>query len=466
MEKKLFTYLIYTNSSKEHDIFFYKESKINEDLIGELKSTFSKLKYLKIIVFDFPFDNFSKEFIHKDLPTINSGKNVRLNTSFIHKFIDEVDTEKIKEYNLRNFRVSKNLMILDRIKSIISEKSNIIWTNELGDCFKHTLKLKNLKIVEDDLLYDFVNKGFSKKCFGLQIKFESPHEEKTFESFLNNRLLFFPEHLNIPTNGCQYTFSIEKTYPIETDNYGNDPLKISLFRFRDIFYKDNKTYDTILEDEINVFGWYDYEQKKDIYLFLIEESLFEKLNKIRKMISDTFCVNWIDEYRFSQEFKNIMFKHKQITQYPNTSIWSNYHSYGLELRYKNFYKRYSDFGTDNSLIVVNGDSRYLDLINKKPIHVECNSGGIRRNSNGRIEPGGEYFGLEENIFEYFFGNNKYLVTNIDDINYRDYSYSKSSLERNKKSIVSKKVILIPEILFEDSFILTQDYFPDITSYIT
>ena len=43
------------------------------------------------------------------------------------------------------------------------------------------------------------------------------------------------------------TFSIEKTYPIETDNYVNDPLKISLFRFRDIFYKDNKTKEFILK---------------------------------------------------------------------------------------------------------------------------------------------------------------------------------------------------------------------------
>jgi hypothetical protein len=457
--KKSFTYLIYTNSSKEHNIFFYKNWKIDEDLIVELKSTFSKLKYLKIIVFDSPIDNFNKERIHKDLPTINSGENVRLNTSFIHKFIEEIDTETIKKYGLYNFKVSKNLVILNRIKSIISEKSNIIWTNELGDCFEHTLKFKNLKIVEDDLLYDFVNKGFSKKCFGLQIKFESPYEQKTFKSFLNNQLLFFPEHLNIPINGCQYTFSIEKTYPIESDNYGNGPLKISLFKFTDIPYKNNKTYDTIFEDEINVFGWYDYEQNKYIYFFLIEESLFEKLNKIRKMISDTFCVNWIDEYRFSQEFKNIMVKQKQIRQNQYTSTWSNYYLYGLELRYKKYYQRYSDFGSDNNLIVVNGDSRYLDLINKKPIYVACNPGGIRRNSNGTIEPGGEYFGLEENIFEYFFENKKFLVTNIDNIHYRDNSYTNYGLETNKKSIVSKKVILIPEILFEDSFILTQDYFP-------
>lgn len=461
---KSLTYLIYINSSKEHNIFFYRSWKIDENLLGELKSIFSKLKYLKIIVFDSPIDNFHKEFINEDLPTINHGENVRFNTSFIHKFIEVVDMETIKKYGLKNFKVSKNLAILDKIKSIISEKSNIIWTNELGDCFKHTLKLKNLKIVEDDLLYDFVNKGFSKKCFGLQIKFESPYEKKTFESFLNNRLLFFPEHLNIPNNGCQYTLSIEKTYPIESDNYGYNPLKISLFKFTDIYHSDNRKYDTILEDEINVFGWYDYEQKKDICFFIIEESLIEKLKKIRKMISDTFCVNWIDEHQFLLDFKNIKFKHNQILGDRYTSIWSNHYLYGLEFRYKEFYQRYSDFGTDNSLIVVNGNSRYLDLIDKKPIHVECNPRGFKRNSNGRIKSEGEYFGLEENIFEYFFENNKFLVTNMDDIHYRDYSDSKSSLERNKKRIVSKKVILIPEILLEDSFILTQDYFPYIIDY--
>ena len=99
------------------------------------------------------------------------------------------------------------------------------------------------------------------------------------------------------------------------------------------------------------------------------------------------------------------------------------------------------------------------MINKKPIYVECNPRGTKSNSNGRIESTGEYYGLEENIFEYFFENKKFLITNIDDIHYIGYSYSDCGLEGNKKSIVSKKVILIPEILLEDSFILTQDYFP-------
>jgi len=452
MQKNFF--LIYSSSSKEDDIFFYKYGEIEKDSISELKTLFHEFKNLKIIISDISIDKYKLEIKKLNISSKYEIENNYFTYSFFKIFFEDVDLENFNKYNFSSFNVSKNILILEKYISIITENSNTFWKNNHEE---KNSNLENYKIVEDKLLFDFVNEEYSKKCYGLQIPFESHSEKNTFTSFLKSNSLE-PKYIEKPYT-TEYTFCVEKNYDAGSNSYYNYPIKISLYNFTDIPYHDNKKYITLIEEELYFFGDYDYSENKKGFYFLIEKTQFEKYSKIKKYISDSFCINWIDENHFYKKFKKIKFKQTQIGEKYHYSIWSCYYLYGLVLKYKEFYHRYSDFGTDNDILVVHGDSNYLDLVNKKPVYVECNPAGHRSNSNGDIDSSGKYQGLEENIFKYFFDNKLYLITNVDEIHYEEHSYSNYGLQRSKKLIISKKVIKIPENLLNNTFVLTKDYFP-------
>jgi hypothetical protein len=425
-------FLTYGNI-KESDcpmlIDFYKDSNEEILIISDL-TEFDKFSELKKYEIKYCYEGFEDDFYYNVLSIPSEIKNL-------------LDIKYSSQYF--------NLYLINYMISFLQESSNTTWVN-YKYIPKNNSSLKNKIIVNNDFLFDLFQEDYSISCFGVKIsnRNENDNIKKNLISHLSSDYFRFGNeekrysNINIDSldNGL-FSLIIENT---NRNRWGKlSKLKIKLVKNNFDSNFSNNEIDVLREFEIVVLGGDKSEDNKEEYYFLFDKSDYKIFINLLNYIDKDFRFIWIDEEYFFKKFKNRIYKKVKY------SLWSDFYLFGINIKMHKFYHRYSDYGSDNDTTIFFGDSKYTKLRNKKNLSVTVRPDGQTDQKNP-----GKYYGLEQNLFEYFYEKNKYVLINFDDIPYDSLTY-KCSVD-SIKHLMFHKIIYVPIPLIDDTFVLTTDYF--------
>lgn len=410
-------------------IDFYKDSKEEILIISDL-TEFDRFSELKEYEIKYCFNGFEDDFYNNVLSIPSEIKNL-------------LDIK----YSTQYF----NLYLINYMISFIREKNDTIWVN-YEYIPTNNSSLKNKIIVNNDFLFDLFQEDYSISCYGVKISNlnENDNIKKNFISHLSSDYFRFGDkekkysniRFDLLDNGL-FSLIIEKT---SRNRWGKlSKLKIKLVKNNFDSNLSNNKIEVLREFEIIVIGGDKSEENKDGYYFLFDKSDYKIFVNLLNYLDKDFRFIWIDEEYFFKKFKSRVYTKVKY------SLWEDFYLFGINIKIHNFYRRYSDYGSDNDTTIFFGDSKYTKLRNKKNLSVTTRPDGQTDQKNP-----GKYYGLEQNLFEYFYEKNKYVLINFDDIPYDSLTY-KCSVD-SIENLMSHKIIYVPISLLEDTFVLTTDYF--------
>jgi hypothetical protein len=252
--------------------------------------------------------------------------------------------------------------------------------------------------------------------------------------------------------------SEQKLLLIERED--QEESRIERFRIKILSQKQKHSYYFFNENQIEVINdfyiyifdkYTNYEREYD-ELFMINKHDKLTIEKTINSLDDKFCYKWIDEKIF------VEFNKENKFQEVKNSLWKEKELFGLIIREHEFSRRHSDFGSDNSHIVVFGNSKYPSLRNILPVDVWWTPRGVENSMDNKTFD--DYYHMNKNIYEHFYQSRKYLLINFDEIPYieRVNRYYQGYIVDDIKKLAMLKTIRLPTFLLEDSFILTTDIF--------
>jgi hypothetical protein len=436
-------------TSFEEDVFFLTYGKTGFENIENLKEHFKD----SIIIFSkHSNEEFHKYVFKKELKKyfVNDyygglGNEFYSNDLSISKLIFE-------KLEIKQTLVYKNLYLINRIISDLTQNENFIWSNVQKYVPSEKTSLKNKIVVRNKFLFELFQEKYHKSCFGVKIEARNSNDYKIndFIKYLSSSHFYFSEEEEKYTKtelkwlDNLFSFVIEKN-DIEKEDYDSHHFNMKLFKpiVPISEYPKPEHIRPISESNVRIICNYWEEDENNCY-FIFDASYYIIFKRLLNFIDKENRFKWIDEDYFYEKFEN-----RKYSNIKN-SKWREFYLFGINIKSHDFYQRYSDFGTDNDTTIFYGDSKYAKFRSKKQLSVTHNPRGDSGNKNP-----GKYYSLEENLFEYFYEGNKYVLINFDDIPYGHSTYGHNV--HNLENLIFRKNIMIPPYLYQDSFILTSDY---------
>lgn len=433
-------FIIVPLSDKENH-FFLANGFINDNEIQNLVNLVSFKEYLVIITKGNDLDWFNHFWNNKiEGNKVNSysklnykGEKFKDNELIFRKLLN-LEGSILKLFSFNFTILLKDISQINSFVKDISDRIEVIWKNfEWYDKQIHEPKTE-WYMTNISFLNDLFYKKYKRVCYLLLSE-----EQKEEEYYILNQSFHSVQNLLIVELDNEDEFSTILKYRIKVIRQKN---KHSYYVF------EENTVEVLKDFSVFIFENYSKYKKKFDEKFMIRSIDLRYLNEQLSNIHEKYCYKWIDEEYFIETHKNMVFD--KIAN----SLWKEKNLFGVIIKEHEFHQRQSDFGSDNSLIIAFGDSKYPALRNLQPLKVWHYPRGFS-SSHGKYFD--DYYFFDTNLFNYFYREKKLLLFNFDDIPYIvDRLYSGCIVQSFEK-LSALKVIRIPKFLLEDSFVLTSDW---------
>lgn len=330
----------------------------------------------------------------------------------------------------------KDITKLNSLVSQIQSKVEILWT-DFDRYFKSNVGVKSeWQLVSIPFLNDLYFEKYPRAAYLIL-----DEEQKKEDYYVLNQSFRSKQNLLV------------------IDLYKDDFIR--KYRIRHITLTQKHSYSFFAENEVDIledFTAYVFEnygnwENKFDELFMIRRANYKSLLKTINNTDERYRYLWIDETIFTDTYKSSKF------DLLDNSLWYQKCIYGIIVRKHDYYRRYSDFGSDNSLIVAFGDSHYPKLSRASPLHVYHYPRGYSSDGKERYV---DYDMMDTNIYSHFYEGKRLLLINFDKVPYIDKvnRYYPGCIANNVEHLTALKVIRLPKFLLGDTFILTSDLWPE------
>ncbi len=441
-------FLIYPASYIE-DIFIITYGTINETDSPELKKHFHDPTQGILLLTEFSNSDWFSYFVKSELKKyyITYYSSDCYNDLLLE--CCSQSPEIIQKLEIKNIFLFSNLYLINQIISDVSSLENNFWSNTSKFIPTNLSSINNKIVISNSFLFDLFHENYFRVCYGLKLE-RSNKNDHIFRNLIGH---LSSDYFHFSNEAKKYTQTNNKyfnsPFSLVIERQNDDSKKLSNLNCR-IYKKEldrlnNEEDKILLEWDIKVLCD-EFEENTNRFYFLFDKNAFKIFSNLVNYIDNNFRFIWIDEDYFFEKFE------KRIYNKIENSIWSECILFGINIKVHNFYRRYSDFGTDNDTTIVYGDSKYYALRSKPTLSVTHNPSGRSDQNNP-----GKYYDLEQNIYEYFYNGNKYVLINFDAIPYGSEKFK--CYVDNLKSLVASKSIPVPYSLIEETFILTTDFQP-------
>ena len=389
LSKKKSNLILIAPLSLDENHFFLTNCLADENVIAKtiIEATNTGFILLKINPNEFDWFNYFWNGIFNEENKIQSFHQSTDCENIFTRFFG-LDEELSKHIQFNFTILIKDITKLNSLVAKIESKVEILWTN-----FDKYLKNKNRvntdwRLVTIPFLNDLYYEQYPRVTYLVLNE-----EQKEEEYYILNQSFRSQQNLLI----------------VELDKEDFLPK----YRQRQISLTQKHSYHFFAENEIDVLSDFDvyifenynnWEKKYD-ELFMIRP---EDYNSLLTTISNTnnrYCYRWIDETIFINKYKSLKF------EILGNSLWHQKYLYGIIVKKHDYHQRSSDFGSDNSLIIAVGDSRYLKVSQALPLHVYHYPRGF--SSDGK-ECFVDYDMMGTNIYAHFYQNKKLVLINFDE----------------------------------------------------
>lgn len=437
MENKVNNIFIIAPLSKKENHFFLVNGLIPEVEISKLDSLIKNKEYIVIVTKENEFDWWAYFWNCQDeenkvqtyLQSNYKGEGFTDNEIIFRQLfnIDETFFNLVKLNNLTI--LLKDVSLINPIIIDISSKIEILWKN--FDYYDENIH----KTISDWYMTSipFLNTIFYEKykrvCYLIL-----DDEQKKSDYYIINQSFRHQQLLIIEFVNDEYSSILKYRIKVirQTQNHPYN------------FFAEN-SIEVLKDFYVYILKKYSNLEKKYDELFMINTEDLKYLSKITDSTDERFRYVWIDEVYYNHA-------HKSAFNLMENSLWVQKNIFGVIIRKHIYYERYSDFGSDNSVLFAFGDSNYPALRTIKPLVVYQDPRGFSKDV--------DYYLKEASIYKHFYQDKKLVLINFDSIPYIgrvDRRYERCIIY-NIEELCAVKVIRLPKFLLEDSFILTTDYY--------